>query len=52
MADDSSSGLATNVVGSEIEATNGRHGDGLWVGDAVRFFIDVKRAGGPKCEDP
>ena len=56
MGDDSSSGLATNVVGSEIEATNGRrpaqgggderHSDGLWVGDAVRFFLDAKRAGG------
>ena len=55
MAENFNSRLATNVVGSEIAATNGRrpdpgddhpHGDGLWVGDAVRFFLDAKRAGG------
>ena len=55
MVENLDSGLAPNVVGSEVEASDGRrpgpggderHGDGLWVGDAVRFFLDAKRAGG------
>src|SRR5918994_3760312 len=32
------------VNGATLEAK--AHGDGLWLGDAVRFFLDAKRAGG------
>lgn len=45
MADQTAHEAVTEAIGQRSVEVDSRR-DGLWIGDAIRFFLDAKRAGG------